>query len=92
MRKIPLCIPYTGQEEKDAVNEVIDSGWYAHGPKNHEFEEGFAEYLGVKHAFSMNSCTSALHLAIEGSGDYWRSDLAQFYFCRLSKCCDYWWS
>ena len=68
MRKIPLCIPYTGQEEKDAVSEVIDSGWYAHGPKNHEFEEGFAEYLGVKHAFSMNSCTSALHLAIEGSG------------------------
>ena len=68
MRKIPLCIPYTGQEEKDAVNEVIDSGWYAHGPKNHEFEEGFAEYLGVKHAFSMNSCTSALHLAVEGMG------------------------
>lgn len=68
MRKIPLCIPYTGQEEKDAVCEVIDSGWYAHGPKNHEFEEGFAEYLGVKHAFSMNSCTSALHLAVEGSG------------------------
>lgn len=68
MRKIPLCIPYTGQEEKDAVNEVIDSGWYAHGPKNHEFEEGFTNYLGVKHAFSMNSCTSALHLAVEGLG------------------------
>jgi perosamine synthetase len=68
MRKIPLCIPYTGQEEKDAVSKVIDSGWYAHGPKNHEFEEGFASYLGVKHAFSMNSCTSALHLAVEGLG------------------------
>ena len=68
MRKIPLCIPYTGQEEKDAVSQVIDSGWYAHGPKNHEFEEGFAEFLGVKHAFSMNSCTSALHLAVEGLG------------------------
>ncbi len=68
MRKIPLCIPYIGQEEKDAVNEVIDSGWYAHGPKNHEFEEGFADYLGVKHALSMNSCTSAIHLAVEGLG------------------------
>jgi len=68
MRKIPLCIPCTGQEEKDAVSQVIDSGWYAHGPKNHEFEEGFAKYLGVKHAFTMNSCTSALHLAVEGLG------------------------
>jgi perosamine synthetase len=68
MRKIPLCIPYTGQEEKDAVIEVIDSGWYAHGPKNHEFEVGFADYLGVKHALSMNSCTSAIHLAVEGLG------------------------
>ena len=68
MRKIPLCIPYTGQDEIDAVSEVIRSGWYAHGPKNHEFEEGFAAYLGVKHAFSMNSCTSALHLAVEGLG------------------------
>jgi len=68
MRKIPLCIPYIGQEEKDAVNEVIESGWYAHGPKNHEFEEGFADYLGVKHALSMNSCTSAIHLAVEGLG------------------------
>jgi perosamine synthetase len=47
---------------------VIDSGWYAHGPKNQEFEAGFADYLGVKHAFSMNSCTSALHLAVEGLG------------------------
>ena len=68
MPKIPLCIPYTGQEEIDAVSEVIESGWYAHGPKNHEFEEGFADYLGIKHAFSMNSCTSALHLAVEGLG------------------------
>ncbi len=66
MKKIPLCIPYTGQEEIEAVREVIESGWYAHGPKNHEFEEMFAEYLGVKHALSMNSCTSAIHLAVEG--------------------------
>ncbi len=68
MKKIPLCIPYTGEEEINAVNEVIQSGWYAHGPKNHEFEEMFAEYHGVNHALSMNSCTSAIHLAVEGMG------------------------
>jgi len=68
MREIPLCIPFTGEEEKKAVSEVIDSGWYAHGPKNRELEEDFAKYLGVNHALSMNSCTSCIHLAIEGLG------------------------
>lgn len=68
MREIPLCIPFTGEEEKQAVNEVIDSGWYAHGPKNRELEESFAEYLGVEHALTMNSCTSCIHLAVEGLG------------------------
>ncbi len=68
MREIPLCIPFTGEEEKQAVNEVIDSGWYAHGPKNRELEENFAEYLGVEHALTMNSCTSCIHLAVEGLG------------------------
>ncbi len=66
MKKIPLCIPATGEEEIRAVTEILSSGWLAHGPKNHEFEEMFAKYVGVKHAITMNSCTSALHLAVEG--------------------------
>jgi len=65
MRKVPLCIPGTGPEEINAVTEILASGWLAHGPKNHEFEEQFTSYLGVKHAITMNSCTSALHLAVE---------------------------
>lgn len=65
MKKIPLCIPATGDEEIRAVSEILASGWLAHGPKNHEFEEMFARYIGVKHAITMNSCTSALHLAVE---------------------------
>ncbi len=68
MKKIPLCIPATGEEEIRAVSEILSSGWLAHGPKNQEFEEMFAEFVGVKHAISMNSCTSALHLAVEGLG------------------------
>lgn len=63
--EIPLCDPPLGDEEVEAVEEVIRSGWLAHGPKNEEFEDLFAEYVGVDHAISMNSCTSALQLAIE---------------------------
>jgi len=68
LRKIPLCRPSIGEEEIKSVVEVIKSGWMAHGIKNREFEEQFQAYLGVKHAITMNSCTSALHLAVEGLG------------------------
>jgi perosamine synthetase len=62
--KIPLCIPEIGKEEISAVKDVLESGWLAHGPKNQEFESTFASYIGTKHAVSMNSCTSALQLAL----------------------------
>lgn len=64
MRKIPLCVPALGEEEIEAVSEVLRSGWLAHGPKNREFEQQFCELLGVRHAVSMNSCTSALLAAL----------------------------
>jgi perosamine synthetase len=62
--KIPLCIPEIGDEEISAVTDVLKSGWLAHGPKNDEFESSFASYIGTKYAISMNSCTSALQLAL----------------------------
>jgi len=66
--KIPLCIPDIGPEEFKAVNSVLKSGWLTHGPKTTEFEEIFAEYIGVKHAVAMNSCTSALFLSLIANG------------------------
>lgn len=70
--KIPLCVPFMDDVESDAVCEVLKSGWLAHGPKCREFEELFAKYVGVKHAVTLNSCTSALQFAImaqEKSGE-----------------------
>ena len=65
---IPLCIPNTDEKEIEAAAEVIRSGWMTHGPKNTEFEEMFADYIGSRFAISLNSCTSALHIAIEALG------------------------
>ena len=62
--KVPLCIPYMDKDESAAVSKVLQSGWLAHGPQCKEFEEQFAKYMGVKHAIALNSCTSALQLAI----------------------------
>ena len=66
--KIPLSIPYIGDEEKNAVLEVLDSGWLAHGDYNEKFETSFAKFIGVDHAVTMNSCTSALEICLQVNG------------------------
>ena len=39
------------EEILGVVDEVFKSGWYVLGPKLEEFEEEFAKYCGVKHAW-----------------------------------------
>jgi perosamine synthetase len=67
-RNVPLARPDLGEEERRAVLEVLESGWLAHGPKNAELEGQFRELVGAEYAIAMNSCTSALQLAIEAPG------------------------
>ena len=62
---IPIFKPWIDEEEIKAVSDVLRSGWIGLGPKTKEFEERFAEYIGVKYAVALNSCTAALHLAIK---------------------------
>jgi dTDP-4-amino-4,6-dideoxygalactose transaminase len=56
-----------------ALEEICQSGRFAQGPATREFEEKFAEYCGTAHCLSLNSGTSALHLALRcldiGPGD-----------------------
>jgi len=48
-----------------AVAEVLRSGWTGLGPRTKQFEIDFAAYTGAKYCVALNSCTSALHLALE---------------------------
>lgn len=66
--KIPITKPYLGEEEKELVSQVIDSGWVSQGPRVAEFEEIFAGYVGARHAVATTSCTTALHAALSVSG------------------------
>jgi len=57
----------------DAVQGVLQSGWYIMGENVRCFEEEFARYLGRRHTIGTGSGTEALHLALRcceiGLGD-----------------------
>jgi|TARA_Y100000294_G_scaffold177919_1_gene205648 dTDP-4-amino-4,6-dideoxygalactose transaminase len=65
---IPIAKPYLGEEEIEAVIDVIKSGILAQGPKVHEIEEKFAEFCGTKYAVAVNSGTAALHASLHAAG------------------------
>jgi Predicted pyridoxal phosphate-dependent enzyme apparently involved in regulation of cell wall biogenesis len=56
-----------------ALEEICESTSFAQGPATSKFEAKFAAYCGVNHCVSLNSGTSALHLALRcldvGPGD-----------------------
>lgn len=61
---IPIHIPYIDEEDIKAVEETVRSTFVSgNGPACRDFEKKLAEYLGVKHIFYTNSCTTALDLA-----------------------------
>jgi perosamine synthetase len=65
---LPFHVPEIGDEEIAAVVEVLKSGWLTTGMQVKRFEEDFAHYVGSRHAVAANSCTAALHLALEAVG------------------------
>jgi len=67
--RIPIAGPSITQREIDYATDAAANGWYARASEYpRRFEAAFAEYIGVKHAVSLPSCTSGLHLALAGLG------------------------
>ena len=65
---IPIARPLIGDEEKQAVLAVLDSGQLAQGEVVEQFEAAFATYCGVRHAIATSNGTTALHLAMLAHG------------------------
>ena len=68
---IPIAKPLIGQEEKEKVMAVLDSGAIAQGAVVKEFEEKFAEFIGTPGAISTSSGTTAVCLALQAAGVNW---------------------
>lgn len=67
-RFLPYCLPLISDEEVQEVADVIRSGWLTTGPRVRQFEHDFADYVGVRRAIAVNSCTAGLLLALKAQG------------------------
>ncbi|MEJ5248422.1 MAG: DegT/DnrJ/EryC1/StrS family aminotransferase [Caldilinea sp.] len=65
---LPFALPDIDQNEHDLIRQTLDSGWITTGPLVRRFEREFAAFVGAKHAVAVNSCTAAMHLALEAIG------------------------
>ncbi len=65
---LPFAQPLLGEEEIDEVVHCLRSGWLTTGLKVRQFEREFSEFIGARHSLAVNSCTAALHLALEAIG------------------------
>lgn len=72
-QRIPFARPTIDDDDIAAVVETMRSGWLTSGPNARALEEELAAYCGAKYVNAVNSCTAAMHLALEawdvGPGD-----------------------
>lgn len=65
-------IPYSTQtidgQDEEAIRDVLYSPFLTTGPTVTEFEDAMCDYTHASYAVAVNSCTSALHLAMLALG------------------------
>ncbi len=49
-----------GEEIREAVARVVDSGWYLQGAENERFEKHYSEFIGTKHTIGCANGLDAL--------------------------------
>jgi perosamine synthetase len=67
-RRIPIAYPLIGDEEREGVLAVLQSGQLTQGKVVPELEARFADWCGANHAVAVSSGTAALHVALLAHG------------------------
>ena len=65
---IPISKTIISKKSKEAVLNVLDSGWLVQGKEVRKFENEWANISNSKFAICVNSCTSALYLSLKALG------------------------
>ncbi|MBF7980424.1 MULTISPECIES: UDP-4-amino-4-deoxy-L-arabinose aminotransferase [Rahnella] len=65
---LPFSRPSMGDEEIEAVGQVLRSGWITTGPQTHQLEQDFSAAFGCKHAIAVSSATGGMHVALMALG------------------------
>lgn len=66
---MPVAGPWITDKEVAYVADAARNGWYEKANfHNERFERAFADYIGVRHAIALPSCTAAIHLALLALG------------------------
>jgi dTDP-4-amino-4,6-dideoxygalactose transaminase len=66
--KVPFSKVDCSGNELVYIQQVLESGWLTTASKAKVLERKFASMVGAGYACAVNSCTSALHLALEAIG------------------------
>lgn len=65
---LPFSRPSMGDEEINAVAQVLRSGWITTGPQTHQLEQDFSAAFGCKHAIAVSSATGGMHVTLMALG------------------------
>jgi perosamine synthetase len=69
VERIPIAGPWITAKEIAYVADAVATSWYDNANAYlGRFEKAFANYLSVRHAVALPSCTSAIHLALAALG------------------------
>ena len=67
-KSIPFSPPRIDAKIKQAVQDVLESGWITTGPRTKEFERKIADYCGVTHVVAVNSWTAGMEVVLRWMG------------------------